>query len=285
MMRDLNNALRDEAGFTLVELTATLVLGLLVMFAILTTLDNFSLSASRQTRVTDANNQVRNIMDRVVSDLRQAATVEVALPNDLVYTLPDSATQTRRERLCLDDSGQLWRASLKFAPPPAAPSASAVAVAAAGACPTPSSSPVHVTNLRSRNSVTNPIFRYDTATAASVRTVGMTFALDAGNAHTSDITTLRASAFRRSRGEIALPVSDDNIGIVCGSSGPVLTLSTTASLGTLAVSYATLNGDSLGTASSGTALTLPASAASITVVATVTSATGGVTELLKTLAC
>ncbi len=285
-MRNLKNALRDEAGFTLVELTATMVLGLLVMFAILTTLDNFSSSASRQTRVTDANSQVRNIMDRVVSDLRQAATVEVALPNDLVYTLPDSATQTRRERICLDGSGQLWRASLKFAPPPASPSASAVAVAAAGACPTPSSSAVHVTNLRSRNSVTNPIFRYDSATPPNVvRTVGMTFALDAGNAHTSDITTLRASAFRRSEGEIALPVPDGNIGIVCGSSGPVLTLSTTASLGTLAVSYATLNGDSLGTASSGTALTLPASAASITVVATVTSATGGVTQLLKTLAC
>lgn len=281
-MRNLKNALRDEAGFTLVELTVTMTVGLLVMFAILTTLDNFSSSASRQTRVTDANNQVRNIMDRVVSDLRQAATVEVALPNDLVYTLPDSATQTRRERLCLDDSGQLWRASLKFAPPPAAPSASAVAVAAAGACPTPSSSAVHVTNLRSRNSVTNPIFRYDTATAASVRTVGMTFALDAGNAHTSDITTLRASAFRRSKSETAPAFTNENIGTECGSSGPLLTLD--ASIGSASVTYATVDGTSLGTASAGTSLQLPATAT--TVVATVTSTTtGGVTQLLKKLAC
>jgi len=274
-----NRLLRNEDGFTLVEMLVVMVLGLLVTFAVLTTFENFATSASRQTRVTDANGQVRNIMDRIVADLRQAATVEVATANDLVYTLPDSTTQLRRERICLDSSDRLWRASLRFAPPPASPSASATAVAAAGSCPTPSSNAALVTNLRSRNSVTNPIFRYDSATAADVRTIGMTFALDAGNAHTSDTSTLKASAFRRAKGETAPAV---NIRTVCGDFGPLLTLD--ASIGAASVTYATVDGENLGTASAGTALQLPTTTS--TVVATITSTTtGGVTQLVEALAC
>ena len=277
-----DNPLRNEAGFTLVEMMAVMVLGMLVAFAVFTTFENFASNASRQTRVTDANSQVRNIMDRVVADLRQAASVEVAAPNDLVYTLPDSTTELRRERICLDSSGRLWRASLKFSPPPAAPTAAATAVAAAGACPTSSSDPVLVTNLRSRNSVSNPIFRYDSATAASVRTIGMTIALDAGNAHTSDTSTLKASAFRRAKGEAAPVVDDDDIGLTCEDAGPLLTLD--VGLGAASVTYATVDGENLGTASAGTSLQLPATAT--TVVATITSTTtGGVTQLVKDLAC
>lgn len=280
-MSTIKQRLRDEAGMSAVEMTLVMSLGLIVMFAVLTTLDNFSSSTSRQSRVTDANNQVRNIMDRVVADLRQAATVEVALPNDLVYTIPDSGTELRRERICLDSGGQLWRASLKFAPPPASPTAAAVAVANAGSCPTPSSDSVRVTNLRSRNSVSNPIFRYDSATAANVRTIGMTFALDAGNAHENDTSTLRASAFRRAKGETAAAVTDNDIATQCDSSGPLLTLS--SSVGTASVTYATVGGTSLGTATAGSSLRLPAT--TTTVVATVTTSSGAVTQILKKLAC
>lgn len=274
--------LRSEAGFTLVETMAVLVLGMLVMFAVLTTFENFASNTSRQTRVTDANNQVRNLMDRVVSDLRQAASIEVADAGDLVYTVSDSATQTRRERICLDSSGYVWRASLKYAPAPAPTPGAATALAAPGAtCPTVASNAVPVTNLRSRNSVSNPIFHYDTAMAAKVSNVGMTFALDAGNAGHTDTSTLRASAFRRSSPPITLAVDGDDITIVCGSSGPLLTLS--SSFGTASVTYATVGGDALGTTSAGSSLLLPATAT--TVVATVTSTSGAVTQLLKTLAC
>jgi Tfp pilus assembly protein PilW len=281
-MTPSDNPLRDEAGFTLVEMMAVMVLGMIVAFAVFTTFENFASSASRQSRVTDANDQVRKIMDRVVADLRQAATVEVAAPNDLVYTLPDSTSELRRERICLDGSGKLWRASLKFAPPPAAPTAAATAVAAAGSCPTPSSNAAPVSHLRSRNSVSNPIFRYDSATAASVRTIGMTFALDAGSAQTNDTSTLKASAFRRAKGETAPAADDDDIGLTCEDAGPLLTLD--ASIGSASVTYATVDGENLGTASAGTALQLPGTAT--TVVATITNTvTGGVTQLVKELAC
>lgn len=274
-MSTLKRRLRHEAGFTMIELMVTMVLGLLIAFAVLTTFENFTSNASRQTRVTDANNQVRNIMDRVVSDLRQAATVEVADPNDLVYTVADSPSQVRRERICLDSSGYVWRASVRTAAPPVTP------ISAGTACPTSGTGAVHITNLLSRNSVSNPIFRYDTATATNVRTVGMTFTLDAGNTGHNDTSTLRASAFRRAKAERAPTTSDSDITTTCGSAGPLLTLS--ASLGSASVTYATIDGTSLGTASAGTSLQLPATATSI--VARITTAVGGVTEVQKDLAC
>jgi Tfp pilus assembly protein PilW len=270
--RDL---LRDESGVTLVELMTAMVLGLVVMFAVLTTLENFSSSTARQTRVSDANDQVRNVMDRVVSDLRQARTIEVAGANDLVYTVTDSATQTRRERICLDASGWLWRSSVKTASPPVTP------IAAATACPTAGSGAFHVTELRSSNTVSNPIFSYDSAATANVRSVGMTFSLNAGNAREHDTSTLRASAFVRSRAETAPPIEDDDISTVCGSSGPQLTLS--PSVGALSVAYTDVDGVVLGRTSDGSAVQLPLGAGKV--LATVTTAGGGVTCLLKDLAC
>ena len=67
--------------------------------------------------MTDANDQVRKTMDRIVADLRQAATIEVAGSSDLVYTVTDSATATRRERICVDTAKQLWRSSVTTASP------------------------------------------------------------------------------------------------------------------------------------------------------------------------
>jgi Tfp pilus assembly protein PilW len=270
--RDL---LRDESGVTLVELMTAMVLGLVVMFAVLTTLENFSSSTVRQTRVTDANDQVRNVMDRVVSDLRQARTIEVAGANDLVYTVTDSATQTRRERICLDSSGWLWRSSVKTASPPVTP------IAAATACPTAGSGAFHVTELRSSNTVSNPIFSYDSATPAGVRSVGMTFSLDAGNVRKHDTSTLRASAFVRSRAETAPAIKPDAIKTVCASSGPQLTLS--SSVDALSVTYTDVDGVVLGATSDGSAVQLPLGATKV--VATVQIAGGAVAHLLEQLAC
>ena len=59
--------LGDERGFTLVELLVAMTMSILILFGILNTLDNFSSNAARQTRVTDANDQVRKAMDRIVS--------------------------------------------------------------------------------------------------------------------------------------------------------------------------------------------------------------------------
>ena len=264
-----------EAGFTLVELLTAMGISVLVLLATLTTLDTFSSNASRQTRVTDANEQVRSVVDRVVADLRQAATIEVADPNDLVYTVIDSASKIRRERLCVDASQQLWRVSKTTGTPSSSPFSSGTP------CPS-SGSAVKVTKLKSVNSASNPMFRYDSATASAVRSIGVTVSLDAGNGGRTDVSTLRASTFVRSKTETAAAVGDDDLTTTCNSSGqPTLTLS--SSVGPLTVNYTDIDGHSLGSASAGASLLL--TGASNTVIANITSSSGLISQIVKVLAC
>lgn len=142
--------LRNESGFTLVELLVAMTLALIVLFGVLDVFDGFSSNAARQTRVTDANEHVRAAMDRIVSDLRHSRALEVADPNDLVYTVTDSATATRRERICLDSAGHLWRSSVTTTSPPDTP------IASGTACPTPSSGAFMIAPMRSANTASNP---------------------------------------------------------------------------------------------------------------------------------
>lgn len=268
--------LRSDAGFTLVELLAAMAISTIVLLATLTTLDTFSRNASQQTRITDANDQVRGVMDRVVSDLRQAATIEVAGASDLVYTVTDSATATRRERVCVDSSNYLWRSSVTTASP-------ATPMAAGTACPTAGSGAFKVTPLKTANSASNPMFRYDSATASSVRSVGLTIALDAGNGGRTDISTLRASTFVRAKAETAAAVDDDDLTTTCDSAGvPTLTLS--SGVGPLSVTYTDLDGNNLGTANAGSSLTL--AGAGNTVIANITSTGAGlVSQLIQEISC
>jgi prepilin-type N-terminal cleavage/methylation domain-containing protein len=270
--------LADEAGFTLVELLVAMTLSLIVLFALLQTFDAFSTSAARQTRVTDASDQVRRTMDSVVHDLRQAQTIEVAGPNDLVYTVTDAAAHTVRGRICLDGAtGRLWRANVTTANPPAVP------IAAGTACPTAGSGAYPVATLRSTNSASNPIFRYDSGTPSAVRNVSITLALSAGNAGHADTSTLRTSAFLRAQAEAAPAVTPRTVDSSCKATHqPVLTLAAGVGAGTT-VSYTDLDNVSLGGANPGVPHTLPAG--TTTVVATVTNALGAITQFVESLEC
>ena len=274
--RDTTGLLAGEDGFTVAELLVTMVLGIVVLFGILNVFDSFSSNAARQTRITDANEQVRMAMDRIVSDLRQANSIEVAGPNDLVYTVTESATATRRERICLDSSSRLWRSSVTTASAPAVP------IASGTACPTPSSGAGLVSPLRSANSASNPLFRYDAPAAADVRSIGLTFAIDAGVRGRTHVSTLRASSFVRAKSETALPLPPGAIGTTCSNSGvPTLTLSATA--GPLNVTYTDIDGNTLGAGAAGSAVVLPSG--TTTVVANITSSSGALSQIVKTLAC
>jgi len=270
-----SSRLRGDAGFTLVELLAAMAISVIVLLATLTTLDTFSRNASQQTRVTDANDQVRSVMDRIVADLRQAATIEVAGATDLVYTVTESAAATRRERICVDAGKNLWRSSVTT------PSAGSP-TAAGTACPTGGA--LKVTPLQSANSTANPMFRYDSTTASNVRSVGLTISVDAGNGGRTDVSTLRASTFVRSKGETAAPIDDDDLTTTCNDSGqPTLTLA--SGVGPLSVTYTDLDGNNLGSADAGSSLTL--TGAGNTVIANITS-TGGagiVSQLVREISC
>ncbi|MBA3748258.1 MAG: prepilin-type N-terminal cleavage/methylation domain-containing protein [Solirubrobacterales bacterium] len=261
---------RDE-GFTLVELLVGITVSMIVLLATLTSLDMFSSNAAQQTRITDANDQVRFVMDSTVTDLRGASVILNAGATDLAYSVPASSTTSRVERLCVA-SDQLYGSSTVVTGAPTAPTA---------ACSTG-------TKIATLKTTANTAFTYDgasaSATPALVKNVGLTFSLDASQAGRTAISTLRASAARRSAG--TLPVGPGDIVPVCNASGALLTLSVSAadaaSLGPLTVTYATSGGVSLGT-TTGTSLQIAAGITSV--VATVTNALGATNTISKDVEC
>jgi type II secretory pathway pseudopilin PulG len=267
--------LAGEGGFTLVELLVAMTLSVLVLVGILTTLDQFSSNAARQTRVTDANDQVRRAMDRIVADVRQAKTIQFADADDLVYTVAASETTTRRERVCLDTSRRLWRSSVVYDAVPAA-------IASATPCPTPSVGAARITTLISSSST---LFTYDSPTPDSVRSVGLTFALKAGTVGHTDTSVLRASAFRRAKSETATapPVT---VTTSCNSAD-VPTMTLTSSAGPITVKYTDTAGNVLGTGAGATTSVLldRATPTTTTVLANITTSTGIVSELVQVLTC
>jgi type II secretory pathway pseudopilin PulG len=266
--------LRQESGFTTVELLTALAMLLVVLVAVLVTLDGFTANAGRQTRITDANDHVRKTMDRVVADLRQAATVEVAEPNDLVYTVVESGTQTRRERICLSSGGRLWRQSFLTT------NAAATAMSSGNTCPTGAGTSSQIANLQSGNSATDPLFSY-ARTGTTVRSVGLTFSLQSGEARRPVSSTLRASTFVRAQAETAPPINAGDISTTCDDTGqPTLTLS--SSVGALNVSYTDMDGNALGSTSAGSALELSSDG---TIIANITGSSGIVSQLVKVLEC
>jgi prepilin-type N-terminal cleavage/methylation domain-containing protein len=262
----------QEGGFTLIELLVAMVISLLVLFAALTTLDNFTSESARQTRITDANGQVRATVDRVVADLRQAAVIVRADPNDLVYSVKDSASVTRAERICLASTGDLYGAESTTSTTPDT------------ACPTSAGgwSGGKIATLRSTNTAASPIFSYDSVTPSSVKSVGLTFSLDAAGSGRSAGSTLRASAdVRRASG--TLPITDGDIGATCSNANPILTLNVggLAALGPLSVTYASTGGVALGSGLG--PVTIPTGIT--TVVATITDAAGITQTVSKSVTC
>ncbi len=197
----------NEDGFTLVELVVAMGLSLIVLFATLQSFDAFSSEASRQSRLTDANDQVQAMMDRTVRDLRGASVIVVGAATNLVYSVPDSAG-VRTERICVE-SGQLYGFTQVTAAAPGAPTA---------ACSTG-------TKLARLKSTANTAFTYDgasaAATPATVKNVGLTFSLDATQRGRPGSSTLKASAAVR-RTAAMLPISDDDIEVGCSPAGPIV---------------------------------------------------------------
>jgi prepilin-type N-terminal cleavage/methylation domain-containing protein len=263
-----------QAGFTVVELMVAMVLSVVVMLVVLQSLDIFTKSAGGQTRTTDANAQVRQAMDRVVNDLRGAAVIRTAAATDLVYSVTET-TGTRTERLCLSGALLLYRASS---------TTKTVPTSACGAADTGWS----IARVATLPATSATAFTYDgaaaSATPSTIKSVGLTFSLDASANGQTSTSVLRASAtLRRASG--TLPLTSDAISTTCTPSGPLLSLDATAAggLGTLAVTYRTTAGVVLGS-TSGTS-TLQISTGVTALIATITDAAGVTTSVQKTVEC
>jgi len=252
-----------EDGFTLVELLVGVTVSLIVLLATLTSLDAFSSNAAHQTRATDANGQVRSIMDRTVTDLRGASLILTAGATDLAYAVPTSPTTTRVERLCVA-SEELYGSSTADDATPTAP---------IGAC--------SGTKIATLKSTTSTAFSYDSATTGLVKNVGLTFSLDASANGRTASSVLRASAARRSAG--TLPATDDDVEPICNEDGALLTLSADIlSLGAISVTYTDGTGNAIGTITAGG---VQIGAEVTTVIATITNAAGLTKIIEKDVEC
>ena len=121
--------LRDESGFTLVELLISLVLFSIILGATLTLLESFPRQTADERVRHDSRDLVRTAVDRLAKPLRtavqtSAGMVELNGDDDLVYQsvgpTPPGGTDTnttglQRVRICLDPaSGKVWRYTQTF---------------------------------------------------------------------------------------------------------------------------------------------------------------------------
>jgi hypothetical protein len=132
--------------------------------------------------------------------------------------------------------------------------------------------------MASTNSVANPLFRYDSGTATTVRSIGVTFSLDATSAGRPRSSTLRASAFLRSQNERAPVVTDGDIQTSCTASGPLVNFGLLTNIINGPVTVA-VNGVGLG----GSTVQLTSGVSTIT--ATITNALGLTTVINKDVKC
>ena len=94
-MPDFSSPQRED-GFTLVEVLVAMLISTIVLLATLQSVDLFTTNAAQQTRDTDANGQLRLVMDRTVRDLRSSSQILKAAANDLVYAVPAEREHARR---------------------------------------------------------------------------------------------------------------------------------------------------------------------------------------------
>lgn len=88
----MSRLLREETGFTLVELLLACALMLVILGATLTTLNSFQSNAETNSRQNDSQDEARRATDRLASELRNLASptneepeaIKRALPHDLI---------------------------------------------------------------------------------------------------------------------------------------------------------------------------------------------------------
>lgn len=263
----------EEDGFTLIELIVAMALSMIVLFAVLTSFDQFNENTARHSKVVDASDQVRRIMGRTVMDLRGAGTLLRANATDLVYTVPASATTTRVERLCTSGN-DLYGASRTVAGTPTATSVPMVTSACGS-----------LSSYATLHTTADTSFTYDRAvsstTPATVRNVGMTFSLDATTKDRAASSTLRASAARRAvAGRPTVPTGA--IPPRCDGATPVLTLDVGYAGNGATVSYA-YDGTVTAAVAAGVEVRLLSSTTSV--VATITDALGATSLIRKDVSC
>ena len=170
---------RDERGFSLVELLVVMMLSTVVLGATLLTVDNMLRSENENNLRGDTVEQARNALDVQARQLRNLAkrvsspVIDTVSAYDLIFQTSDPSRTW--VRYCLDTTtapastsrGRLWTAELSV---PSAATATPVTAGMRGSCPGTGWTSTrivadYVTNVR--NGQDRPVFEYGCSTGTT----------------------------------------------------------------------------------------------------------------------
>jgi type II secretory pathway pseudopilin PulG len=282
---------RRQGGFTLVETILVAAAMTLALIAGLGAFDAFGRGTDENRRLTAAQDTARTAIDRLTRDLRNAAPTSATSAAvqrngdyDLVFMSdrPGYGTASGSSRLvryCVQATG-------------ASTGRLVAQVAAAGVTSLPSSTCPDAswgTTARVADGIVNlalsrPLWAYDNASAASVRTIRIDLWVDDDPAHRPPPVEIQSAVYLRNRALTAPTASSSDFGASCSASGQALLttgLSIDANGDPLTVSYGD-NGVAVG---SGASLTHTLTSGTHDLTLTVTNVLGLSTILHRTLSC
>lgn len=200
------SSLREERGFTLVELLTAMTLMMIVLGATLSPLDSLWRNTSHNERQNEAQDQARNAIDRMTRELRNTAgtsqLIEKAGGNDVVFKTVEplsspsgsNSSNTQRVRYCLDSttSSRLWRETQTWTTslPPALP--------ATTSCPAAGFSSDSVVASYIANGAT-PIFAYDTGVLTDIAQINTDLFIDVDTSQQPPATELKSGIVLRNQ--------------------------------------------------------------------------------------
>jgi type II secretory pathway component PulJ len=282
---------RASAGFTLIEVVLTAAAMMISLLAGLSAFDAFGHSSSENTRLTAQQDAARTAIDRVVRDLRNAAPTSAtatAIQRNGAYDLvfltdrPGYGTASGSSRLvryCVEaTSAATGRLRVQVA------SAGQTALPAT-ACPdagwgTSGTIVEDVVNLAQ----STPLWTYDNAAAASVRSIRVSLLLDDDAASRPPPVEIQSGVYLRNRSLAAPTAASGDFGTACSGSAQAL-LSTTLSVDANGDPLTTTFGDNGLTVGSGSSVSHTLTSGSHDLTLTVTNVLGLSTILHRTLSC
>jgi type II secretory pathway pseudopilin PulG len=213
--------LREEAGFTLIEVLLASSLMIVVLGATLTVFEQFVSTSDRNTKQNEAQDSARVTIDQLARQLRNLAlptpqnpnSIDSASATDLIFKTADPGR--RRVRYCLQTTGSfstsnggLWVQTQQGMTGGADP---ALTAAMTATCPGPTGAAAwavegtrlvasHVTNL---NGASRPIFQYDapTTTPSLITEVHASIFLDVDPTRPPADTRVSTGVFLRNQNQ------------------------------------------------------------------------------------
>jgi type II secretory pathway pseudopilin PulG len=209
----VRGAIRDEGGFTLVEMLVVTSLLIVVLSAVLGAFETFGKTSTTNQKINEAQDTVRVAIDSVTRELRNLASPTNELPLSILRADPNgkdliflsvagnkpagslNARNTRQVRYCLDDAGVVYREEQTWtsATTPALPSSTACGPVAGDTWPTRRILVRNVTNG------SRPLFSYNATATDAITDVAVSLWVDPDPGRTPTEIALQSAIFLRNQ--------------------------------------------------------------------------------------